>query len=80
MIKIENLSKTYEKKNIFHALSLTLYDTQIYALVGVNGIGKTTFLNSITQSAFRTNGNVLIDSIPIPLLKVNIIVFFHSRP
>ena len=64
MIKIENLSKTYEKKNIFHALSLTLYDTQIYALVGVNGIGKTTFLNSITQSAFRTNGNVLIDSIP----------------
>lgn len=62
MIKIENLSKTYEKKNIFHALSLTLYDTQIYALVGVNGIGKTTFLNSITQSAFRTNGNVLIDS------------------
>ena len=60
MIKIENLSKTYEKKNIFHALSLTLYDTQIYALVGVNGIGKTTFLNSITQSAFRTNGNVNI--------------------
>ena len=32
--------------------------------VKVNGIGKTTFLNSITQSAFRTNGNVLIDSIP----------------
>lgn len=44
MIKIENLSKTYEKKNIFHALSLTLYDTQIYALVGVNGIGKNNFL------------------------------------
>ena len=76
MIKIENLSKTYEKKNIFHALSLTLYDTQIYALVGVNGIGKTTFLNSITQSAFRTNGNVLIDSLPTSAFESKYHFFF----
>ena len=57
MIKIENLSNAYEMKNIFKGLSITLYDTQIYALVGINGIGKTTFLNSITQPTFRTAGN-----------------------
>lgn len=76
MIKIENLSKAYEMKNIFKGLSITLYDNQIYALVGINGIGKTTFLNSITQPTFRTAGNVFIDSIPNSTFESKYHMFF----
>lgn len=64
MIEIKNLSKSYGSHEIFHSLTITLYNNKINALVGVNGIGKSTLLNSITQSAFKTSGDILIDSIP----------------
>lgn len=64
MIEIKNLSKTYEKKSIFQDVTLTLDNNKIYALVGINGIGKTTLLNTIIRSDFKTSGDIFIDSIP----------------
>ena len=49
MIEINNLSKSYGINKIFENESITLTNSCIYALVGVNGIGKSTFLNSIIQ-------------------------------
>lgn len=45
MIEINNLSKSYGINKIFENESITLTNSCIYALVGVNGIGKSTFLN-----------------------------------
>lgn len=43
MIEINNLSKSYGINKIFENESITLTNSCIYALVGVNGIGKSTF-------------------------------------
>lgn len=43
MIEVENLYKSYMTKEIFKNQSITLDNHCIYALVGVNGIGKSTF-------------------------------------
>lgn len=64
MIEIKNLTKSYEKKIIFDNVSINLQNSHIYALVGVNGIGKSTLMNSITQAAFKDSGEIRIDSIP----------------
>ena len=47
MIEINNLSKSYGINKIFENESITLTNSCIYALVGVNGIGKSTFLECL---------------------------------
>lgn len=64
MIEINNLSKSYGINKIFENESITLTNSCIYALVGVNGIGKSTFLNSIIQPGTLDKGSVKIDDIP----------------
>ena len=63
MIEVENLYKSYGTKEIFKNQSITLDNHCIYALVGVNGIGKSTFLNAITQPYLLDKGVVKIDGI-----------------
>ena len=63
MIEVENLYKSYGTKVIFKNQSITLDNHCIYALVGVNGIGKSTFLNAITQPYLLDKGVVKIDGI-----------------
>ena len=47
MIKIENLSKKYDKDNVLDNLNCTIKDNAIYGLVGANGAGKSTLLRII---------------------------------
>lgn len=48
MITIENLIVSYNKgKNIIDSLSISILDNTINGVVGLNGAGKTTFLNSV---------------------------------
>lgn len=63
MIEINNLSKSYGKHLLFKNQTIRMKNGTIYALVGVNGIGKSTLLNSITQSVTIEKGSVQIDNI-----------------
>lgn len=48
MITIENLVVSYDKgHNIIDSLNLAISDNTINGIVGLNGAGKTTFLNSV---------------------------------
>jgi len=48
MITIENLVVSYDKGvNIIDSLNLAISDNTINGIVGLNGAGKTTFLNSV---------------------------------
>lgn len=62
-IQIVDLVKSYSGKRILENLSFSLLDSRIYALVGRNGTGKTTLLNSIVQASFKDSGAVQIDGI-----------------
>ena len=63
MILIKNLSKSYHKTTIFERISLSLNNGNIYALVGVNGIGKSTLMYCITQPSYINSGEIYIDNI-----------------
>ena len=63
MIKITDVSKKYGNRIILENVSCSLDDQRIYALVGVNGIGKSTLLNAITQPVGMDSGKVEIDGI-----------------
>ena len=61
MIRIENLSKKYDKVNVLDNLNCTIKDGSIYGLVGSNGAGKSTLLRLINGIFIPDNGTILID-------------------
>ena len=61
MIKIENLSKKYDKDYVLDNLNCTIKDGSIYGLVGSNGAGKSTLLRLITGIFKADSGSILID-------------------
>ena len=63
VIKIAGISKKYGNRIILENISCSLNNHRIYALAGVNGIGKSTLLNAITQPAGIDSGTVEIDGI-----------------
>ncbi len=78
MIKINELTKKYGDKIIFEKVSGLLENRNIYALVGTNGIGKTTMLNAITQPASMDEGTVEIDGIDSRLFQAKQNFFYVS--
>lgn len=48
MIKIEKLSKFYNKKQVLHSINLEFEKGGIYGIVGENGAGKTTLFRCIS--------------------------------
>lgn len=65
MIRIENLSKKYDKENILDNLNCTIKSGSIYGLVGSNGAGKSTLLRLINGIFIPDAGSILIDDMPV---------------
>lgn len=76
MIEIKNLNKSYSDNKILENISFTLMDSNIYALVGRNGMGKTTLLNSIVQDCFKDSGEVNIEGISFNQMKAKLQFFY----
>ena len=55
---LENISKKFEKKEIFHNFSYRFCDTGLYLLSGASGIGKTTLLRIIAGLDKKYEGTV----------------------
>ncbi len=47
VLAVENLSKSYGEKTLFHNVSLNLYKNERVFLLGANGCGKSTFLKTV---------------------------------
>ncbi|MGG0304142.1 ABC transporter ATP-binding protein [Bacillus albus] len=58
ILSINNLSKSYKHKKVLNEINLTINSPGIWALVGPNGVGKTTFLNVVTNLLPATSGNI----------------------
>ena len=86
MIKIENVSKRYDKENVLDKLSCTIKDGSIYGLVGANGAGKSTLLRLINGIFKADSGSILVDGENVfenELVKQNLVfvpddLFFYS--
>ena len=58
VLKLDNISFTYDKKPIFKNLNLQFEKGKVYAIVGKSGTGKTTLLSVLSGLAAPTSGNV----------------------
>ena len=59
-IKTNNLTKKYKEKTVVNNLNLTVNDGEMYALLGVNGAGKSTTIKMLSCLIQPTSGDAEI--------------------
>lgn len=60
VVSVKKLSFSYKNTLVLENCSLELYKNKIYTLLGENGVGKTTFLNLLTNNIMNYSGNINI--------------------
>ncbi len=73
MLAVEGLNAYYGKSHVLHDLSLVVESGQSIAVIGRNGMGKTTLLHAITKMGPRVAGRVAFDGTelgPLPLHRI----------
>ena len=68
MISIQDLSKGFERENLFEDVNLVIHPKDKIAFVGKNGSGKTTFFNCLAGKE-NFNGRILVSEIKISLME-----------
>lgn len=59
-IKTDNLTKRYKEKTAVDRLNLTVLQGELYALLGVNGAGKSTTIKMLSCLTAPTDGDALV--------------------
>jgi len=65
LLRLESLSAGYGKATVLQGVSLSVGQGKALALLGRNGVGKTTTLNSIVGLTRYQAGSILLDGAPI---------------
>lgn len=83
MLRIENLTKTYDQKKAVDNLSLHIESGHIYGFIGHNGAGKTTTLKAVAGIMNFDQGDIYIDGKSIkdePLACKKIMAYIPDNP
>lgn len=62
MIRLENISVSFEGQEVLSRLSCSFEEGQIHAISGASGVGKTTLLNVIAGLITPSEGRVICDA------------------
>ncbi|MBQ3942943.1 MAG: ABC transporter ATP-binding protein, partial [Elusimicrobia bacterium] len=73
MIKIENVSLSYDKRTVLEDITLNLKEKSFIGIIGKNGTGKSTLLKSIVGLLKPVKGNVFIGDKNIYKMKKNVL-------
>jgi len=73
MIKINNVSLSYDKRIVLENLSLNLQDKSFVGIIGKNGSGKTTLLKALTGLLKPVTGNIFIGDTDIYKIKKRVL-------
>lgn len=65
MIRIQKLSKTFDRTPVLTDLNMTIQTGSIYGLIGVNGAGKTTLIKHMSGMLKGDEGSITYDGEPI---------------
>ncbi|PFP31019.1 ABC transporter ATP-binding protein [Bacillus sp. AFS073361] len=65
MINVKNLNQSFGKKTVLDSINLDIHRNEICALVGRNGAGKSTFINSLLGLLPVKQGEILINGIAV---------------
>jgi branched-chain amino acid transport system ATP-binding protein len=74
MLTVENLSVNYGAIRALHNVSCCVNQGEIVALIGANGAGKTTILNTISGIVPSINGSVSFENEEITRMPAHLIV------
>lgn len=80
LIQIQNLNKSYGKKQVLRNVNLTLTSGKIVGLLGPNGSGKTTLIKILNGLLKDYQGHILIDGQPIGVHSKEIISYLPDEP
>ena len=69
MLKLENIKKIYDGKEILHNISFDVNDAEIVSILGSSGSGKTTLLNIILGIREPDSGTINFNGINITRLE-----------
>lgn len=58
VLKAENISKSFDQKKLFSNVSFSIHRGEKIALIGPNGIGKTTLLKILLNQTCTNSGNI----------------------
>ena len=61
MLKVENVSKSYNGKDVLNDISFSLDEGEKAGIIGLNGIGKTTLLRIIADEEKPDSGKIIKD-------------------
>lgn len=65
MLQCQNVMKKYGKKKAVANITTNIVPGKIYALLGSNGSGKTTFMKMVAGLVKPTNGTITFNGMPI---------------
>lgn len=80
MLECSNLKKLYFNKAAVKDISLTLDKGKVYALLGPNGSGKTTFMKMVSGLVKPTQGSILYEDKPIGVASKKDIAYMSTEP
>lgn len=80
MLECSNLKKVYLNKTAVEDISLTLEKGRIYALLGPNGSGKTTFMKMISGLVKPTSGTIEYEGMAIGVRSKKEIAYMSTEP
>jgi branched-chain amino acid transport system ATP-binding protein len=63
MLEVDNVSAGYGRQQVLHAVSLSVADGQMVAVLGPNGHGKTTLLRCISGMVRAVSGSIRLDGL-----------------
>lgn len=73
MITLQNVSKHYGSEVLFRNVNVSIHETDKIAIIGDNGVGKSTLLKIILDDNFATDGEVRRDKKTIGYLSQRVI-------
>ena len=64
-VRLQNLSKQYQKIRAVDDVSLTIEPGTLIALLGPSGCGKSTCLRMIAGLTLPTSGDIIVNDVPV---------------
>ncbi len=82
MIDIKNIHLSYDKKVVLKGIDKSFELGKIHGIVGLNGAGKTSFFNVLTQIIYAQSGEINHNNQPLSHKSISYLEtqpFFYSR-
>ena len=64
-LELQNIKKSFKKKEILHGIDLQIRSSEVFGLLGPNGAGKTTLFSLISGLEMTTSGKISLDEYDI---------------